>query len=129
MSDVVSTKNFHPDTDPKLICTCGHPDCHKPSVDQETLDMVQVVRDDLDRPMQVNSGGRCGYHPNEIRKTTVGDHGKGKGIDIACANGVERMELVQAALRAGFNAIGVAKTFVHFGHRPNAKVAVMWTYD
>lgn len=124
---MISTKNFHPDTDPKLLCTCGHPDCDQRSVDQETLDKLQVVRDELG-PLSVTSGGRCPSHPSEVHRTTPADHQKGKGVDIKC-NGWNRGLIIATGIRAGFNAIGVAKTFVHLGHRPDEeRELVTWVY-
>jgi len=123
----IKTENFNPETDTKLLCTCGHADCDKRSVNQDTLNRMQMVRDDVVRGLTVTSGGRCPNHPDEINRTTPADHQKGIGIDIACAGGEQRGELVAIALINGFNAIGVAKTFVHFGYRKGERL-VMWTY-
>jgi hypothetical protein len=50
-------------------------------------------------------------------------------LDIAVRGGTERGELVKLGLDAGFNAIGVAKTFVHLGYRPElGEEIVMWVY-
>ena len=124
---MVYTKNFHPDSDPKLLCTCGHVDCDKRSVSQFVLDKVQELRSEINRPLTVTSGGRCPNHSNEIHRTTPADHQKGLAVDIAVSGGFERAEIVQFALVLGFNAIGVAKTFVHLGYRVNQPL-VMWTY-
>lgn len=124
----ISTENFHPDTDLKLKCTCGHPDCDQRSVDQSTLDMAQLVRNDVG-PLPVNSGGRCPHHPDEVHRETPADHQKCKGIDLGC-NGWNRGLIVAAGIRAGFNAIGVAKTFVHLGYREDEeRELVMWVYS
>ena len=121
------TENFNVKTDPKLICTCGHADCDKRSVKQLFLNKIQMMRDDLGRPLTITSGGRCPNHPNELHRTTPADHQKCIAVDIAVANGVERYEIVRYGLMYGFNAIGVAKGFVHLGYRDN-EVPVMWTY-
>ena len=123
----VRTENFNPISDPKLLCTCGHPSCDKRSVNLSTLRRVQRVRDIVNRPLTVNSGGRCPYHPNETHRTTPADHQNRVGIDIGVSGGVERAEIVEAGLECGFNAIGVAKTFVHLGYREGEKL-VMWVY-
>lgn len=125
----VHTKNFHPDTDPKLLCTCGHPECDRRSVNQETLDMAQAGRDILGQGLSVRSGGRCPLHPSEAHRTAPADHQKRRGIDIA-VTGATRGNVVDAGLEAGFNAIGVAKTFVHWGHRPELPAGhiTMWVY-
>ena len=123
----VSTEHFNPVSDPKILCTCGHAECDKRSVKLSTLRRIERVRVEVNRPLTVTSGGRCPNHPNETHRTTPADHQKGVGIDIRVRGGVERAELVAVGLECGFNAIGIAKTFVHLGYREGAKL-VMWTY-
>jgi len=127
ITSVIKTKNFNPESDPRLLCTCGHSECDKRSVKQHVLKMLQNLRDKANRGLTVTSGGRCTNHPDELVRTTPADHQKGVGIDIACRGGVERGELVNLGLKYGFNAIGVAGTFVHLGYRSGAKI-VMWKY-
>ena len=121
------TKNFNPETDKKLVCTCNSVNCDKRSVKQSLLDRVQKVRDDAGRPLTITSGGRCAYHQNEIHRVKPADHQKGQAVDIAVNGGVERGELVELGLKHGFNAIGIAKTFAHLGYRAGEKL-VMWVY-
>lgn len=125
----VKTKNFNPETDTRLRCSCGHPDCDRRSVDQETLDKAQVGRELLGHGLSVTSGGRCPFHPDELHRSTPADHQKQQGIDVA-VNGATRGNVVSAGLAAGFNAIGVAKTFVHWGCRPELPEGhiTMWVY-
>ncbi len=125
----ISTKNFHPDSDPKLLCTCGREGCDRRSVNQETLDRAQVAREILDHPLTVTSGGRCPLHPDELHRTTPADHQKQQGLDVA-VTGATRGNVVNAGIEAGFNAIGVAKTFVHWGYRPELPEGhvTMWVY-
>jgi hypothetical protein len=123
----IETEHFHPSTDPKLLCTCGHAECDKRSVKQNVLSRVEFVRLDANRPLTITSGGRCGFHPNEKHRKTPADHQKGQAVDIRVSGGYERAQIVELGLKHGFNAIGVAKTFVHLGVRPG-KLLVMWTY-
>lgn len=127
---MIETKNFNPITDPKLLCTCGHADCDKRSVKLYVLRMLQAVRTKANRPLTVTSGGRCPNHPNETRRTKPADHQKCQGVDIAVNGGFERGQLVDYGLKSGFNAIGVAKNFVHLGYREELErgKVVMWTY-
>ncbi len=124
---MIKTRNFNPITDPKLLCTCGHPDCDKRSVTQETLNRVQFVRNLADRGLTVTSGGRCVNHPNELVRVTPADHQKCIAVDISCRGGVERAELVNLGIKCGFNAIGIARTFVHLGCR-EGETLVIWVY-
>ena len=126
---MIKTKNFNPTIDKKLLCTCGHADCDKRSVSQEHLNRTQKDRTLLGVTMTVTSGGRCPHHPNEAHRTTPADHQKGQGIDIKC-NGSNRGNIVNAAIKSGCNAIGVAKTFVHLGYRhelPKGHLTI-WVY-
>lgn len=125
----VMTKNFNTISDPKLRCTCGHADCDERAVDQLHLERVQVVRDIIGHSLAVTSGGRCPNHPNEMSRTTPADHQKGMGVDVA-VTGSTRGNVVRAGLKAGCNAIGIAKTFVHLGYRaelPKGDI-IMWVY-
>ena len=126
---MIATKNFNPISDPKLLCTCQHKNCDKRSVSQEHLDRIQRVRKIVNHPLQVTSGGRCPYHPDEIHRTTPADHQRQVGIDIA-ANGSTRGNVVIAGLYVGCNAIGIANTFVHLGYRAELPKGhtTMWTY-
>lgn len=127
---MIRTSNFNPDTDPKLLCTCGHPECDRRSVSQEHLYRVQAVRDDVNHSLSVSSGGRCPNHPDETHRSTPADHQKQQGVDVG-ANGATRGNVVQAGIEAGCNAIGVAKTFVHLGYRPELPKGhlTMWVYS
>lgn len=125
---MIFTENFNPDTDPKLLCTCGNELCDKRSVSQEHLNRIQKTRN-IVGPLPVTSGGRCPYHPDELHRTTPADHQKMQGTDVRC-NGSNRGNIVQAGIDAGCNAIGVAKYFVHLGHRPELPDGhvTMWVY-
>ena len=127
---MILTANFNPLSDTKLLCTCGHKGCDQRSVNQKTLNMLQDVRWHIKRPMVITSGGRCPNHPNEVNRAIPADHQKQQGVDVAIVGGLERGEIVSNGIAAGFNAIGVAKTFIHLGYRPElpeGKV-IMWTY-
>jgi hypothetical protein len=124
---VIQTKNFKPLTDRKLLCTCGNTGCDKRSVNQGVLNMLQLVRDDAMRGLTITSGGRCFLHPEEAHRANPADHQKTCAIDIRVNGGLERGQLVRLGLKYGFNAIGIAKTFVHLGFREGEPL-VIWTY-
>ena len=125
-----STKNFNINSDPKLACTCGHTQCHKPMVKQDVLDMVQLVRECINRPMTITSGGRCSKHPNEIHREKPADHQKLQAVDVRCSTSYERGELIKVAIEVGFNAIGIHPKFVHLGCREEliGKPPLIWLY-
>jgi hypothetical protein len=109
---MIKTADFNPKIDTKLLCTCGHELCDQRSVSQEHLNRVQIART-----------------IDGIHKTSIGDHPKCQGLDVGC-NGSTRGNIVNAGIKSGCNAIGVAKTFVHLGYRdelPEGHIT-MWVY-
>lgn len=127
------TKNFNPEIDKKIKCTCGHPDCDQRSVNQDILDMLQCVREDYGKPMIITSGGRCPNHPDQVRKVDPngGDHTRGDGVDVAVSDREDFNRLAVLAGRHGFNAIGdgLDRGFIHLGHRShNDKYVSSWGY-
>ena len=118
-----STKNFNPETDRRLTCSCG---CKANEVEQWALDKLQLVRDDYGKGMTVRSGYRWPKLEAEARKEKPGTHNKGVAFDIACDNGYDRLRLVELGRKHGAKGIGVAKTFVHLDWRDG--LPVMWSY-
>lgn len=131
MATLAATQNFNPETDVKLRCTCGHPGCDRRSVDQETLDRVQLIRDDLGQPMEVTSGGRCPNHPNEVTKSKPGDHQRQKAIDVACTDEHHETKLKVLAGRHGATRVagGAYCGFVHMAWTETDRTDVpTWGY-
>ena len=127
----IKTKNFNPVTDPKLCCTCGHPDCDYRSVDQQRLDLVQAIRDDLGQAMIITSGGRCPNHPNEVNKLQEGDHQLCTTVDVACDNMYLENKLKVLAGRHGATRVagGAYCGFVHISWTPTSDRSVpTWSY-
>jgi uncharacterized protein YcbK (DUF882 family) len=126
-----SSRNFNPRTDPKLRCTCGHADCDQRSVDQETLDRVQRIRDDLGEPMTITSGGRCPHHPNELGRRKPGDHQLCKTVDVECGDELEETKLKVLAGRHGATRVagGAYCGFVHMSWTETSRTDVpTWGY-
>lgn len=128
---IISTVNFNPATDIKLVCTCGHPACDRRSVDQSTLNQLQKIRWDLGQPMTINSGGRCPNHPNEVTKKAPGDHQLCKAVDIACNCSDLETKLKVLAGRHGATRVagGAYCGFVHIAWtETDRKDVPTWSY-
>lgn len=127
----IKTKNFNPELDKKLLCTCGHPDCDERSVDQSTLDNVQLIRDDLNASVVIASGGRCPNHPDEKKKIKPGDHQKGKAVDVSCKDKDHETKLKVLAGRHGATRVagGAYCGFVHMAWTDTNRLDVpTWRY-
>jgi hypothetical protein len=128
---MIKTKNFNPATDPKLLCTCGHKDCDRRSVNQFSLDRAQLIRDDIGKPLVITSGGRCPNHPNEVTKQSPGDHGQCYALDVACNNLQDETKIkVLAGRRGATRVAGTYKDgFVHIAWTPTSRTDVpTWSY-
>jgi len=127
---MIKTKNFNPDTDIKICCTCGNEGCDKRSVKLMALNMLQRVRDDYGLPMIITSGGRCPLHKDELHRSVPADHQKGLGVDIRITGLIMAMKLIAIASKFGFNAFGVnlKAGFLHIGYRPEQNKISAWTY-
>ena len=126
---MIQAKNFNPVSDVKLLCTCGHPDCDKRSVNQFTLNQVQLVREDYGQPMKITSGGRCPNHPNELTKKRPGDHQKQYAVDVYYETVLERNKLMVLAGRHGATRVAADKNFVHIAWTPTEDKSVpTWEY-
>ena len=128
---MIKTRNFNPNVDTKLKCTCGHPECDERSVSQETLNKVQLIRDDLGQPMTITSGGRCPNHPNEVHKTLPGDHQLMVAVDVACDNDQLETKLKVLAGRYGASRVagGAYCGFIHMAWTVTDRTDVpTWSY-
>jgi hypothetical protein len=86
-----------------------------------------VLRDYIDRPLTVNSGGRCKFHPSELKRSVPADHQLGLAVDISVSGGAERFEVVKLALELGYNRVGIATNFIHLGYK-KGEPSMIWSY-
>ena len=128
---MIKTADFNPEIDTKLLCTCGHELCDQRSVSQSALDKVQLIRSDIRQPMTVTSGGRCPNHPNELTKSSPGDHQLQEAVDIACNDIDFETKLKVLAGRHGATRVagGAYCGFVHIAFtQTDRKDVPTWSY-
>ena len=132
---VMITKNFSVD---EMMCHCG---CGEDSMDMDFMDILQNIREDMNRPLKISSGVRCAEHNSVVSSTGIfGPHvprTEGtKAADIIIA-GADALRFIDTARKHGISGVGIsqrgdhAKRFVHIdtlsaddGHpRPT-----VWTY-
>ena len=51
-------------------------------MDQRLIDVLQLIRDILNKPIYINSGYRCDKHNKEVGGSSNSQHTKGKAADI-----------------------------------------------
>lgn len=79
-------------------------------------------------PFSLNSAYRCLKHNRKIHSKDTSSHLKGVAADISATTSLQRYIIISALLRAGFNRIGIAKTFIHVDSDKEKHSNVIWIY-
>ncbi len=114
----------------EFLCKCGRPECDARRVPAALLvESLNLIRERLGRPLRITSGLRCAFW--NAHEGGVGDseHLTGDAADLAVVTGVDRWQIVQAAMAVGVRRIGIAGHFIHLGISVTLAAPVIWTYD
>ena len=79
-------------------------------------------------PFNITSSWRSEEKNKAINGASNSSHLRGNAVDIACDSSSKRHSIVLALLSAGFNRIGIAKTFIHADVDKDLPQKVIWTY-
>ena len=93
-----------------------------------TIEMLQQARDIYGERMIITSGYRTKKHNRDVGGVEDSAHTMGYAVDISCRSSKQRFRLVRSLIAAGFNRIGIAKTFIHADNDPSKAEDVIWTY-
>ena len=102
-------------------------------MDKEFLSMLDAAREIYGKPRVITSGFRTENYNEELRKrgykaSGKSSHLKGLAADIGCTNSPDRWDLLDSLMKAGFNRIGIANTFIHVDIDPDKPPFLIWTY-
>lgn len=98
------------------------------NMDNEFLRMLDLAREIANISFKINSGFRSEKHNQSVGGKSQSSHLIGKAADIAYKNSRERYIIITALQEAGFNRLGIAKTFVHVDNDETKSADVIWTY-
>lgn len=113
---------------------CKH--CKAQGVLEETVSLVQDIRNKFQHPIFISSGYRCNRHPAEQDKDRPGEHTFGMAVDII-AFGSRALKILSFAQELGVKRIGLHQKgnvngrFVHIGIANRYKLEfpeAIWTY-
>ena len=128
------TKNFSVN---EMMCHCG---CGEDSMDMDFMDILQNIREDMNRPLKISSGVRCAEHNSVVSSTGIyGPHvprtDGTKASDILIS-GADALRLVDIARKHGISGVGISqrgphpKRFIHIDTLSAEKHPrpTMWSY-
>jgi zinc D-Ala-D-Ala carboxypeptidase len=98
------------------------------NMDNDFLQMLDIAREIADIPFKINSGYRTKEHNKKVGGKSDSSHLVGKAVDISYSNSRDRWIIITALQEAGFNRLGIAKTFVHTDSDQTKSPDVIWTY-
>jgi len=93
-----------------------------------TLQMLDDARSIAGIPFRINSGFRTKEHNAYVGGAESSSHCYGYAIDIHCTDSRSRSIIIDSLHRAGFNRIGIGKTFIHADNDPEKDANVVWLY-
>jgi len=116
------TKNFNRR---ELQCPC----CGLMNMDSGTVGRLQLARDIAGIPFKINSASRCEKHNREVGGVAGSAHLHGFAVDVVAIQSATRMLVLRSLLAAGFERIGIAKTFIHADRDLDLPGDVVWLYE
>ena len=103
------------------------------NMDKDFLERLEQAREIAGIPFRITSGFRTQNYLQDLldrgyKASKNSSHLVGKAADIAAVGSSTRYIIVDALLKAGFNRIGIADTFIHVDHDMSKAPFVIWTY-
>lgn len=97
-------------------------------MDEILLSMLDEARGLADVQFIINSGYRTEKHNKKVGGKENSSHLKGLAVDIKCTDSTSRDRILTSLRLAGFNRIGIAKTFIHCDIDTSKPQHVTWVY-
>ena len=116
------TKNYF--TAREEQCPC----CGSGGLAPDFRDKLNKARQIADVPFILTSAFRCAARNAEVGGAETSSHLAGLAVDIKCSDSRSRWILIDALKQAGFNRIGVGKTFIHVDDDLTKPQGVVWLY-
>lgn len=109
----------------EFCCKCG---CGFCDINPELVEALDLVRDELKKPIYISSGCRCPKHNRAVEGSVTSSHLKGLAVDIYCEGTTRRYWLI-SLLQKYFYRIGIGKNFIHVDIDTSKQIGVMWLYS
>lgn len=94
----------------------------------EFLNRLAIARKHADVRFVIKSGYRTQAHNTKVGGAKNSAHTKGWAADIFASDHNTRYKIISGLIYAGFNRIGVGKSYVHADSDPTLPPHVIWHY-
>lgn len=94
-------------------------------IDRHALSLLQLVRDEIGKPVFINSAYRSRLHNARIGGAPFSRHKLGDAFDISLRN-QNRQDLYEVCRDVGFTGFGSYSSFFHIDCGPNRKWGKKW---
>jgi len=95
----------------------------------DVLDRLDMARVYGNVKFKINSAIRCNQHNKDVAGTEGSAHLSGFAVDIATPDSHARYQVLYGLIKAGFNRLGIYKTFIHADDDPYKTANVVWYSD
>jgi len=117
-------------TKKELACPC----CGQLNIKDNFLKKLNNARYMAGVAFIINSGCRCEKHNEIVGGSKTSSHlssdiKESCAVDISVTDSRTRYIIIKYLIRAGFNRIGVANSFIHVDDDETKSPEVMWTYE
>lgn len=106
-------------------CKCG---CGLNNISSSLVQRLQIAREIANTPFSITSGSRCAVHNRKESGLPNSSHLNGLAVDILIQSSRSRQIILSALIEAGFDRIGIAKTFIHVDIDSHKPEQVCWLY-
>ena len=115
-------------------CKCKKCRAHSDGLGIDVMDldfllMLDDARHKSGVSFVITSGVRCSSHNRAVGGKKSSSHLKGLAADISCPDERTRGYILGALYDAGFNRIGIGRTFIHVDDDDGKTEDLVWLYD
>lgn len=114
--------------DHEFDCKCGKCGLGIDQMKPQLLLRLATAREIADCSFVLTSAMRCTAHNAAEGGRPTSSHLTGWAVDVRALSSRKRFKIIKALLQAGFERIGVAKTFIHADCDPRKPKGVTWLY-